>query len=267
MMEKHQKMSDYLDLVQSHGKYWITKSDAMKTLKITDPAFRKAVNRLVKQDKLVRIRNGFYVIVPPEYRATKGLPPTHYIDALMKFLKQPYYIGMLSASALHGTSHQSPQELQVVTSKVIPLIEVGQSRIRFVTKKDVEKTPIQKVKTPTGYVNTSTPSATIFDLLRYIRIAGHLNNATTVIVEMMENINTTELTKIAKQEKDASHIQRLGFLIDHFSKNEIASRELYKLIEKKNPSYTFLRADKRKGILKKDDKWNVLVNTIVEPDL
>jgi predicted transcriptional regulator of viral defense system len=265
--EKHQKVSAYLELMQSQGKYWITKPETIKALGITTSAFYNAVHRLMKSGKLIRVRNGFYTIVPPEYRNSKGLPPSHYIDALMKFLKQPYYIGVLSAAALHGASHQSPQELQVVTSKAAPLIEVGSSRIRFITKKDIESTLVQQLKTPTGYIKVSTPVATLFDLLRYVRVAGYLDNVTTVIVEMVENINSTDLVKSAKQERDISNIQRLGFLIDRFSENKVAARELHQMLKKKNPSYVFLRADRRKGVLEKDGKWNILVNTIVEPDL
>lgn len=265
--EKHQKVSEYLELVQSQGRYWITKPETIKTLGITLSAFYSAVHKLTKQGKLLRIRNGFYTIIPPEYRNSKGLPPSHYIDALMKFLKQPYYVGVLSAAALHGASHQSPQELQVVTSKAIPLIEVGSSRIRFIKKKDMGSTPVEQMKTPTGYINVSSPAATIFDLLRYARVAGYLDNVATVIAEMTENINSTDLAKSAKQEKDVSHIQRLGFLIDRFSENKVAARELHQVLKKKSPSYVFLRADKRKGVLEKDEKWNILVNTKVEPDL
>ncbi len=267
MTEKHNKVSKYLELVQSQGRYWITKADIIKNLKITSTAFYNAVHRLAKQDKLVRVRNGFYIIIPPEYRSTKGLPPTHYIDALMTFLKQPYYVGALSAAALHGSSHQSPQELQVVTSKPSPLVEVGQSRIRFITKKDIKETPTQKIKTPTGYINVSTPAATVLDLFRYMRIAGHFDNIATIVSEMAQDIDTSELIKLAEKEKDNSIIQRLGFFLDRFSENKVIARKLHQVLEKKNPSFIFLRADKRKGFIEKDLKWNILVNTEVEPDL
>ncbi len=68
-------------------------------------------------------------------------------------------------------------------------------------------------------------------------------------------------------EKELSYVQRLGFLVDKFSKNKIVSRELHTLIEKKKPGYIFLRPDKRKGVFEKNHKWNVLVNTAVEPGL
>jgi len=265
--EKHLKLADYIETLQSQGRYWFTKSDAMKALGVATPAFHKATHRLTQQTKLMRIRNGFYVIVPAEYRKAKSLPTTFYIDALMKFMKQPYYIGALSAAALHGAAHQSPQELQVVTSKSIPMIESGATRIRFITKKDIEKTPVQQVKTPTGFMQVSTPEATTLDLLRYVRVAGHLDNVTTAIVELLETINPAKLVQVAKLEKEFSYVQRLGYLIDRFSKNKTAAKELHHLFEKKRPGFIFLRPDDRKGITEKNEKWNILVNTEVEPDL
>ncbi|MGZ3745169.1 MAG: type IV toxin-antitoxin system AbiEi family antitoxin domain-containing protein [Pseudobdellovibrionaceae bacterium] len=265
--EKHLKLIDYIETLQSQGRYWFTKSEALKALAITTPAFHKATLRLIQKTKLMRIRNGFYVIVPAEYRKTKSLPATFYIDALMKFMKQPYYVGALSAAALHGAAHQSPQELQVVTSKPIPMIESGATRIRFITKKDVRTTPVQQLQTPTGFMEVSTPEATIFDLLRYVRLAGHLDNVTTAIVELLETIHPTKLVQVAKLEKEFSYVQRLGYLVDRFSPNKVISMELHRLLEKKRPGFIFLRPDQRKGITERNEKWNVFVNTEVEPDL
>lgn len=265
--EKHIKLADFAESVQSKGKYWFTKSEAIKELGITEAAFNKAAHRLILQTKIMRVRNGFYVIIPPEFRSSQGLPPTYYIDALMKFSRQPYYVGILSAASLHGASHQAPQELQVVTSKPLKLIEIGQTRIRFITKKEILATSIQQVKTPTGFINVSTPAATVLDLLRYVRVAGHLDNVTTAIAELIENMNAAELLKEAKNEKELSYVQRLGFLVDKFSMNNVVSRELHILIEKKKPGFIFLRPDKRRGVVEKNNKWNVLVNTTVEPDL
>jgi predicted transcriptional regulator of viral defense system len=264
---KHQKLAEYAESLQSVGKYWLIKSEAVEALGVSEPAFNKAAHRLIKQTKLIRIKNGFYVIIPPEYRNAKGLPPTHYIDALMTFMKRPYYVGLLSAASLHGASHQSPQELQVITSKPHKLIKTGPTRIRFVTKKDLHDTVLVRIKTPTGYISVSTKEATILDLLQYVRISGHLDNVATAIAELLENVNSSELLKIARNEKELSNVQRLGYLIDKFSLNKVVARELHVLIEKKKPGFIFLRPDQRNGVSEKNLKWNVLVNTDVEPDL
>jgi len=83
---------------------------------MTEEAFRKAASRLAKKNRIVRIRSGFFVIVPLEYRAAGVLPAEWFIADLMNYLEQPYYVGVLSAAALYGAAHQQPQQFQVVTT-------------------------------------------------------------------------------------------------------------------------------------------------------
>ncbi|MEF8985500.1 MAG: type IV toxin-antitoxin system AbiEi family antitoxin [Bacteroidales bacterium] len=54
--------------------------------------------------------------MPPEYSSRGVLPPVLFIHQLMQYIGKSYYIGLLSAAALHGAAHQQPQEFFVVTS-------------------------------------------------------------------------------------------------------------------------------------------------------
>ena len=82
----------------------------------------------------MRIRSGFFVIIPLEYRSTMTLPPEWFIADLMACLEQPYYVGLLSAASLHGAAHQQPQQFQVVTT--VPQREIRKKglAIRFFFK-------------------------------------------------------------------------------------------------------------------------------------
>lgn len=262
----HNSLLNFAETIQGQGRYCFTKQEAMQALGITPTAFGKAAHRLIQQTKLMRVRNGFYAVVPPEYRIAKGLPPTFIIDALMRFAKQPYYIGVLSAAAFHGAAHQAPQELQVVTTKPLPVIETGNSRIRFLTKKWLKETPVQSMKTQTGLVQVSSPEATAFDLLRYIRIAGYLDNVTTVLVELSDTLSPRKLAEAAAHEKELSYAQRLGYLLDRFAAGK-HTKTLHARLMKQDPSPTFLRPDQRKGVTQYDEKWRVFVNTEVNPDI
>lgn len=257
---------EFAEVRQSLGQYSFTKQEAMAALGISSQAFGQAAHRLIQNTKIMRVRNNFYSVIPPEYRAAKGLPPTFYIDRLMKFNEQPYYIGILSAAALHGAAHQAPQELQVVTLKPLPLLQAGNSRIRFLTKKWIKQTPVQAVKTPTGFVQVSTPEATALDLLRYVRVAGHLDNVTTVLTELADKLSSTKLAETAKTEKELAYAQRLGYLLDRFVSDKY-TKALHSWLSKQNPSPVFLRSDKRTGVVERNEKWNLLVNAEVTPDL
>ncbi len=81
--EKHQRLSEYLEILKSQGKYWCTKAETTKSLEMTSSSFYNAIHKLVKQKKIIRVRNGFYIIIPPEYRSS-GLPTSHFIDVLLR---------------------------------------------------------------------------------------------------------------------------------------------------------------------------------------
>ena len=70
-----------------------------------------------KKSRICSVRRNFYVIIPPEYLSQRILPPTLFIDDLMKFAEKPYYVGLLNAAGFYGASHQQPQEFFVVTVK------------------------------------------------------------------------------------------------------------------------------------------------------
>jgi hypothetical protein len=42
------------------------------------------------------------------------LPINLFIDDMMKSLNKRYYVGLISAAALHGAAHQKPMEYYVI---------------------------------------------------------------------------------------------------------------------------------------------------------
>lgn len=120
------------------------------------------------------------MIVPAEYRDAGAPPPSWYVDALMWFHEQPYYVALLSAAAPHGAAHHAPQELQVMTSTPLRPVAVGRTRIRFFVRHDVEGVPVLATKTPTGTMRVSAPAATALDLVRYPQAAGAASVPTVV---------------------------------------------------------------------------------------
>jgi hypothetical protein len=76
-------------------------------------ATKTALRRLKEQGRIVSPRRGFYVVVPPEYRAAGSPPASWFIDELMRYLDQPYYVGLLSAAAIHSASRQQSMVFQV----------------------------------------------------------------------------------------------------------------------------------------------------------
>src|SRR5450756_2149080 len=113
MMNKREVPSGlpgWVNAKQSRGIYVFIREEALRELKMTEMAFRKSVSRLADKGRVVRIRSGFYSIVPLEYEASGTVPPEWFVDDLMAHIGQPYYVGLLSAAVLHGAAHQQPQQ-------------------------------------------------------------------------------------------------------------------------------------------------------------
>ena len=100
----------WVDSLQSQGRYFFTREQALGELKATKASFLNAALRLARKKRIARITRGFYIIIPLEYAATGILPPEWFIADLMNYLKRSYYVGLLSAANLLGAAHQQPQE-------------------------------------------------------------------------------------------------------------------------------------------------------------
>lgn len=252
--------------LQRRGRYWFSKEQAIHALQVNDLSFKKAVSRLIKNKKVTRIKRDFFVIVPPEYFHLGILPAEWFIDAWMSYNKQQYYVALLSAAALHSAAHQQPQEFQVMVDKRLRKITSGKLSIRFFYKKKITQTPIQKIKTNTGYIKVSTPESTAFDLVQYIKSAGNLGNVATVLYELSDKIDPVALLDMAvKNNLDFSCIQRLGFILNHIGKSKLVA-PLLEWVSEKNPPYVLLSSGSKNDILKRDLKWKILVNEVIEVD-
>lgn len=194
----------------------------MKALGISRVALKHALWRLARAGRVAAPRRGFYVIVPPEYRVARCPPADWFIHDLMAYLGRPYYVGLLTAAALHGAAHQAPQEFQVLSDRPLPMIEIGRVRIRFVKKAHLKATPTIRVNTQTGQIHVSTPAATAFDLVRYPEHCGFLSNVATVLHDLVERLDGGALAQAAEVESEVAYAQRLGYLLELVGRAEPA---------------------------------------------
>lgn len=258
-------LSALVDSYQATGRYVLLRDQALEALGISDEALKKAVQRLVAKRRLAVPRRGFFIIVPMEYRAAGAPPPAWFIDDLMKFCEQPYYVGLLSAAALHGAAHHQPQEFQVVTNKQQRPAVAGRARLRFFRKRHIERVPTMEMKTETGAMRVSTPEATALDLLRYIEGAGHLGNVATVLAELAEKMDGQRLVEVAKLDGELANAQRLGHILDQVGAGELGAA-LAAWVASLHPRFVPLRSDRSARRAAKDARWHVLVNERVEAE-
>jgi predicted transcriptional regulator of viral defense system len=265
-MPKQESLSEYVDRLQSKGKYWFTKEEARKVSGDKDSTLKTSLWRLEKKHRIARVRRGFYVVIPLEYSAQGIIPPDWFINDLMKFFDKPYYVGLLSAAAIHGAAHQQPQEFQVIVPKETRKIRLGKLQIRFFRKSGTDRAAVEQTKTTTGYMKVASPAVTALDLVTYSKQAGGLDRVATVIDELKERLDPKALLTAAQNENSFASIQRLGWLLEKLGAREKAI-PLQQYLKRKNPWYVRLDSEQPKGGFPRDSRWRVIVNTEVESEI
>lgn len=87
------------------GRYHFTTADVVAALGSSPIAAQAAIRRLRVKGRTVTPFRGFHVIVPTEYRTLGCLPADQFVPQLMDHLGLAYYVGLLSATSLHGAAH------------------------------------------------------------------------------------------------------------------------------------------------------------------
>lgn len=263
MKPSESNVSEYLDSLQRRGIYSFTRSELAEKLPGSSGALSQALYRQVKKGRVFRIRADFYVIIPVEH-ATRGMIPVDwFLDALMRRLESPYYIGLLSAAALHGAAHQQPQETQVILPGQEPAIRNERLRIRFFTHTEFHQTPITLIKGYAGNLPVSTPEATALDLVKYASRIGGLDAVGPVLMELAEVIRPAEWSK-AVHAVPMSCVQRLGWLLDHLDFPEAADGLHAVLPEEDRLSRVFLETDGPTTGSSQNNRWRVIENALPE---
>lgn len=263
--DRPRRLEELVDALQGRGRYTFQRAEAISTLGIAPENLKKAARLLARKRRLVSPRRGFYVIVPVEHRAAGAPPASWFIDDLMRALDAPYYVGVLTAAAQHGASHQAPQEFQVVTARPQRPITAGRNRIRFIAKARLERTAVVPVKTYTGTMRVSTAEATAVDLLRYVEHAGFLSNVATVLRDLAEPCEPGRLVQAAEADGELAHAQRLGYVLDLIGVRRLAD-PLAQWLDARRPSVVRLNPAEPERGAPRDRRWRLIVNDTVEPD-
>ncbi len=261
----YRSLAELVDALQASGVYVFRREEGLAALDVSEVAFKNAARRLAAKGRIVAPRRGFLVIVPLEYRAAGAPPPSWFIADLMAFHGQPYYVGLLSAAALHGAAHHQPQQFQVLTDRPLRPARTGRLEIHFFTKRHLRATPTSDVKTETGSMRVSTPEATALDLVRYPTNAGGLGHVATVLTELAEAVDGERLVAAAEGE-ELSIAQRLGFLLERVGAVAVAG-PLGRWIAERRPRPVLLRPTGGSKSAGRSSPWQVIVNQTVEPDL
>ncbi|MCC7061985.1 MAG: type IV toxin-antitoxin system AbiEi family antitoxin [Planctomycetes bacterium] len=254
----------WVDSLQAAGRYTFTHRDLRQLAGRSAVAVDAALRRLKKKGRIQVPRRGFFVIVPVEYRAAGCPPATWFVADLMRFLGQPYYVGILSAAALHGAAHQQPMAFQVVTDQPTRSANAGRVRIEFHMSRVLKRTPVVEMPTDTGTIRVASPEATAFDLVRYPAAAGYWSNVATVLGELAERMRPEVLVRCAAHQASPD-VQRFGYLLEDIDRQDLADRLATRLTgQRVRP--VLLASRHKPGRAKPDPTWRVVPNVKVKVD-
>ena len=271
-MDRYSNIRDWIDDLPKRGKITFSKEEIEREF----PNLRRnniqlTLFRLARKKKIQSVWRGFWVVVPVEYGLKGVVDPIEYVAQLMAYLGQNYYIGLLSAAAMHGAAHQQPMELMLITqSRHLKDTKKSDTKINFSTKKEIPHQYVQQITSRSGYIAVSTPELTAIDLLLYVKSVGGINRVATVLSELAEIIDFDRVSISFFQNVHIADIQRLGYLLETVGFPEIAEQLYRKTIEAKIKFRKYPLCIKRKAENLSDfevnEKWKIIVNEEIDID-
>lgn len=256
-------MKAWIDRLQAGGRYTFLRSEAVRDSGLTAGAVSKALRQAVRDRRILQLKEYLFVIVPLEYRVAGSPPPAWFVHDLMAAMGLPYYVGLLSAAALHGAAHQQPQAFQVMTDRSVRPLAAGRTRLQFFASKHVSGAAVAELKTPTGVMRVSTPEATAVDLVRFAKAAGHLDHVASVIAGLAGSLHAKRLVAAVRAVDDIPNAQRLGYILDQLKQSELADA-LYAHLAPRIARTQLLRPGGRAADAEEDARWRLLINTPLE---
>lgn len=253
-----------------HGRYIFTKEDVINLgMHNNKDSLKKALYRAQGKGIIMSPWQNFYVAIPMEYRLKGEVPPSFYIDQLMRFIGREYYVSLLSAAMFNGAGHQRAMVFQVtVQGKQIRSAIKNGTLLDFNLRKEIPYLYINKVKVQTGYINVSSPELTALDLVSQEEKVGGLSRVTELLIELTENIKWDE-GKIALLDYfNAPVVQRLGYLLDLIEEADLAN-DLMRLAKQAKKIVRKVRLKQSKPETENmeiDKKWKIIVNQKIETD-
>jgi predicted transcriptional regulator of viral defense system len=265
------KIKDYVSDLQKNGTLTFSLNEiGEKFPQLSTVSIKSALRRLSEKQLVISVWKGFYAIIPVEYAVQGIVPPTLYLNSLMKYLKRPYYFALLDAAKFYAAAHQKPQQFTVIT--VVPPLHDTVKRnvkINFIaTRKQIPQKWLKSIKSKADYIQVSSPELTAADLITFQKEIGGLNRACTVLYELMEVVKFGKLDKTFFDYVPVSTIQRLGYLLE----NKLEQQRQADILFSKAKTHVCkfqkipLKYSKNTADCEFNQKWKIIVNEQIEID-
>ncbi|HET7386733.1 MAG TPA: type IV toxin-antitoxin system AbiEi family antitoxin [Nocardioidaceae bacterium] len=253
--------ADLANWMLARGRSAATTAEAAALLGVDPAEVRGRLQR--HRDEFVTPARGLWIPIPPEYREWGAPEGIEIIDLLMRHLNVDYYVGWLSAVALHGAGHHAPQVFQVATARDFRDRDVGRTAFKFLTRTAVDALPRQHHPTRSGTAWISTPEVTALDLTTDITVGGGIDNVATVLLGLAdEGLDLAAIASLADQ-FPAAAARRLGWILENLSDHR--AEDLHDASVSRAPTPALLDpASGARGRI--DQRWRLRINADVEAE-
>ena len=224
------------------------------------------LSRQVSRGRVQSVYRGFYVIVPVQYQLKGVIPPAYYVDGLMDYVGKPYYVGLLSAAAMHGATHQRAMKTQVMT--VVPRIKVSgkNSLLDWNYRQEIPEAFVVKKNAEVGTLRYSGPELTSVDLVQFASHVGGYQRVATVLAELMDSVDMEKVGELLPFTTVAT-IQRLGYLLECVLSRQDQADVLFQVLSTQGAWNSILLSnDQNRRADAPANRWHVNGNIDIEVD-
>lgn len=233
----------------------------------SEKTLKTNIHRLVSSKRIQNVYKGFYVIIPTQYQLKGAVPPSYYINELMEHLGKPYYVGLLSAAAIYGASHQRAMMTQVVTTGPRPRTSNKNTLLDWNYRQQIPNELIESRNAEMGRINYSSVELTAVDIIQFASNIGGYQRAATVLAELVDEIDMAKIGGVLPY-TTAATMQRLGYLLEFVLFEQDKADHLYDIMKKRNGYFNAVLMSSEHPVSgdKKSNRWRVNMNIDIEID-
>ena len=225
------------------------------------------INRLTLSKRIQNVYKGFYVIIPIQYQLKGIVPPTYYINELMEYLGKPYYVGLLSAAAIYGASHQRAMKTQIVTIGPRPRISNKNPLLDWNYRQQIPSELIESRNAEMGRINYSSAELTAVDIVQFASNIGGYQRASTILAELVEVLDMAKMERVLPYTTTTA-MQRLGYLLEFVLFEQDKADQLYDIVKKRNGYFNavLMSSEHPASDDAESNRWRVNMNIDIEID-
>ena len=262
-------LSEFIKERLSYEEYAFTWNELVEGITgKSESLIRNDLYYAVGNGDVVSLRHKFYLIIPPRYSHSGKLPIELYIDKLFSFLNRNYYLGLYSAARYYEASHQQIQKEYILHDKS-PLLSVSKGAVKldFFTVSNWPEKNILNRKGDAGIFKISSPALTAADLLHHQSKIGGLNRTLSILEELFEEVEVSDINDLLSWYSQRSVLQRFGFLLNEYNSNSEPAELIYShlKLQKFYPVLLSPKSNQKAGAV--NNRWKVDVNIKMESDL